>query len=360
LELRRSSMKLPIVAFLCAALVGLSISAYAAELDRISINGYTSFEFEKQIESEGNGDPNGSFDADLFDLVLNIQVSDNIRAAADFTWEHGAATEDGRGNVALEYGFVEYTFTDLVKVRVGKMFIPFGIFNEIHTAKPAFLSVKEAASTNKTERIVDDGFRFFPRWGTGIALQGDGVLAGRDFNYDIFFSNGEQENTNPFEEDDNLDKAVTARFRFEPSGTIHVGTSLYYDKFSETDLDRLVSNGLELRYQRKQIRVLAELAFGWLRPLEGDSITQIGWFIQPSYHFSNGITPYLRLERVDPNTSVDNDHGYNLITGVNFEIAYNYIVKIENNYFKGADGSSLAQFPGNGYNEIKGAVVLGF
>ena len=100
------------------------------------------------------------------------------------TWEHGAATEDDRGNVALEYGFVEYAVSDLLKVRFGKMFTPFGIFNEIHTAKPAFLSVKEAAGTNKPERIVEAGYRFFPRWGTGIALRGDGVLGGKDFDYE--------------------------------------------------------------------------------------------------------------------------------------------------------------------------------
>ena len=77
--------------------------------DQITINGYTSFEVEKQIEraSEGGGDPNLSFDADLFDLVFNFRVADKIRAAADMSWEHGAATEDGRGNVALEYGFSE-------------------------------------------------------------------------------------------------------------------------------------------------------------------------------------------------------------------------------------------------------------
>ena len=146
------------------ACASLGATANAQDLfDRIRINGYTSFEFEKQLGKKGNGDPHGSFDADGFDLVLNIHASERVRAALDMALEHGVATEDGRGNVAMEYGFVEYTFSDLLKLRVGKMFTPFGVFNEIHTAKPAFLSVKEAASLNKNDRIVDGGFRFYPR-----------------------------------------------------------------------------------------------------------------------------------------------------------------------------------------------------
>ena len=66
------------------------------------------------------------------------------------------------------------------------------------------------------------------------------------------------------------------------------------------------------------------------------------------------------FERVDPNTDVANDHGYDFIAGLNWEVAPGFMFKIENNYFKGADDSTLAQFPGNGYSEIKAAVVLGF
>ncbi len=353
-------MNVPMASLTGAVLLGWTLSASSAELDRITINGYTSFEFEKQIESEGGGDPNGSFDADLFDLVFNVQVSDKIRAAADFTWEHGAATEDGFGNVALEYGFVEYAVSDLFKVRLGKMFTPFGIFNEIHTAKPAFLSVKEPASTNKAERIVEDAFRFFPRWGAGIALQGDGVIAGRDFNYDVFLANGAQEKVNPFEEDVNLAKSVSARFRFAPSPSLEIGNSFYYDKVAQPDYQRIVSDGLELRFQQENLRVIAEVVFGWLQPEKGTTVTQIGWYVQPSYYLSHGITPYLRFEWVDPNTRIEANQGYDLVVGVNFEVTANFMVKLENNHFKGADDSSLSQFPGNGYNEIKGAVVLGF
>ena len=72
------------------------------------------------------------------------------------------------------------------------------------------------------------------------------------------------------------------------------------------------------------------------------------------------MTPYVRLERIDPNTDVADDHGYNFIVGLNVEISGGFMIKAENNYYKGASDSTLARYPNASYNEIKAAVVLGF
>lgn len=339
----------------------------AIDWEKITINGYTSFEFEKMLERKGeaardqNGDPNGSFDADLFDLVLNFNISDQIRAAADLTWEHGPATEDKRGNVAMEYGFVEYTFSDLAKIRVGKMFTPFGLFNQIHTAKPAFLTVKEPASTNKPERIVTDAQRFFPRWGAGIALQGDGTFGERQFDYDVFVANGEQDGTNPYEEDNNKTKSVTGRMRFEPTENLKVGASAYYDDSStDTVISKVRSQGVELEWTPRQFHLLAEMVIGSVESGPGGAKDQLGWFVQPAYRFDNGMTPYLRFDWIDPDTKKSSDEGFDVVLGVNYELSKWFMIKVENNYFKGASNSTLAVYPGRDYNEIKAAVVLGF
>jgi len=349
---------LPVTIMLAA---GLPLSAQEI-FDRITINGYTSFEFEKQLDADGNGDKNGSFDVDGFDLVLNVHATERVRFAADLAWEHGPETESGRGNVVMEYGFVEYTLSDLFKFRAGKMFTPFGVFNEIHTAKPAFLTVKEAASLNKTDRIVDDAFRFYPRWGAGIGLHGDGVIGEKNFSYDLQISNGDQENTNPFEEDDNGFKAVAGRVRYEPSDSLRFGYSFYVDESSNPELGRIVSNGLEAELALSRFRLLSEVAIGKLTPdVAGRaSVSQVGFYLQPSWHLDSGVTPYMRLEFVDPNTNTSGDHGIDWIVGVNWEIAKSFQLKAEHNYFKGGENSSLATFPGRGYSEIKTAVVLGF
>lgn len=348
---------------LLAALVAgtLSPGAWAQEMaDRIVINGYTNFEFSKQISKEGKGDKNGSFDADQFDLVLNITVSERVRVAADLSWEHGTATEDGRGNQALEYGFVEYALSDKLKLRFGKMFTPFGVFNEIHTAKPAFLSVKEAASLNKNDRIVGGGYLFYPRWGAGIGAHGDLVMAGKDVTYDVLVANGEQQEANPFEEDENTSKSLTARLRVDATKNLRLGYSFYRDRLSSTSYTTLQSHGLEAELNLTRFRVLGEIGIGALGLKSGGFQRQLGWYIQPSYHLKNGWTPYLRLDHVNPNRRLADLGGRDFIVGLNVELSKNFQLKLENNDFRGGSKSSLAGYPDRGYHEFKAALVLGF
>jgi hypothetical protein len=346
-----------------AALLALALPApvRSQEIsDRIVINGYTNFEFSKQVSQEGDGDKNGSFDADQFDLVFNITVSERVRAALDLSWEHGTATEDGRGNQAMEYGFVEYAISDKLKLRFGKMFTPFGIFNEIHTAKPAFLSVKEAASLNKNDRIVGGGFLFYPRWGAGIAAHGDGVILGKDLTYDVLVANGEQKEANPFEEDENSAKSVTARVRVDATDGLRLGYSFYRDRLSSASYTTLQSHGLEAELNLSRFRILTEVAFGSLGLSDGGTQKQIGWYVQPSIDLRGGWTPYLRLDYVNPNRRLSDVGGRDFIVGLNVELSKNFQLKVENNNFRGGSKSTLAQYPGRGYHEIKAALVLGF
>jgi hypothetical protein len=346
---------------LAAALFLAALPAAAQEMaDRIVINGYTNFEFSKQLSKDGAGDKNGSFDADQFDLVFNITVSERVRVAADLSWEHGTATEDGRGNQALEYGFVEYALSDKLKLRFGKMFTPFGVFNEIHTAKPAFLTVKEAASLNKNDRIVDGGYLFYPRWGAGIAAHGDSVVGGKDVSYDVLVANGEQEEANPFEEDENTSKSITARVRVDATENLRVGYSFYRDHLSSRTFTKLQSHGIEAELNFASVRVLGEVAIGSLDRRSGGAQRQVGWYIQPSYHLKNGWTPYLRLEKINPDRDKSELGGRDFIIGVNIELSKNFQLKVENNAFKGGLRSSLAGFKGRGYHELKAALVLGF
>ncbi len=348
---------------------GFAATSLAIDLDKITVNGYTTLEWEQQLEKkgEGGGDPNGSFDSKSFDLVFNFQVSDKIRAACDIIFEHGSATEDSRGNVAIEYGFVEYSFSDLFKVRAGKFLTPFGIFNEIHTAKPAFLTVHEASSLNQTKRIVRNGLPFYPRYGAGLQFQGDGSVGNGRWDYNVLIANGEQDpknplSDNPFESDDNSSKSVTARVRWEPSDQFRVGASYYHDKFSTNNptYDSVESVGVEFEYENGAFVVWSEAAFGSLKRISGITQSQLGWYIQPSWHFENGFTPYLRFEKFDPNRTITDDHGYDTILGVNYEASRWFQVKLENNWFKGGKNSTLGGYPGRDYNELKAAVVLGF
>ena len=335
----------------------------------LTINGYSSFEYEKLLGDEGKGDPNGSFDADLFDLVLNITPTDRLRIASDITFEHGAASEDNRGNVAVEYAFGEYTVMNALRFRAGKMFTPFGIYNEIHTAKPAFLTVKEPLSTNKNHKF-GSALRFYPRWATGLAVLGDGTLSGIDFDYIVQLSNGEQSFTNPYEEDDNKAKALSARLRFIPADGVQVGLSFYRDMLSTYIEDdqgeltvadeqiHLLSYGAQAEWNSGNFGVEFEYVFGFIDPESGVKISRDAFTAMVYYLIKDRFTPYVRYEYLNPNQDLDNDGANQFIYGVNINIDRGLFVKMEFNTVSAQRENQ--RFKGKAYTEFKAAVAIGF
>lgn len=355
-------MKFLVIAF-SFILVGSLYAQIGNETFRI--NGYSSFEFEKQLGDKGKGDPNGSFDADLFDLVFNINATEHLRIASDLTWEHGAATEDGRGNVAVEYAFGEYLLKDWLKVRAGKMFVPFGIYNEIHTAKPAFLTVKEPLSTNKNNKFGSD-MRFYPRWAAGVAALGNFQVSKINADYILLVSNGDQENTNPFEEDDNKQKSITGRLRFTPVNNLTLGVSIYSDQLTELDTlgedtgnrTSQISYGGLAEYTIKDLGFELEYTAGSVDPSSGSKLSAYAYTAMVYYTIKHFLTPYLRYEFLDPNSDLNDDEANQYIYGLNFKINENLFLKAEINSV--SSGNANSRFSGVDYSEFKAAVAIGF
>ena len=342
----------------------LPAQAWAIDWSRVTFNGYASLEIEKQIEGKGKGrgDANLSFDAKEIDFLIGVQLHDKIRANANVIFEHGPATEDARGNVALTFGFLEYSFSDQFRLRAGKIMTPFGMFNEIHTAKIAFLSVNEPLSISKPQYMLPDAFRFIPRSGAGLSLQGEGTIGKKRWEYTVLVANGEQAAQNPYEWDENLAKSVTARVRFEPLASLRVGASYFRDRYADAHPKyRLVQNfGFELEYNRGAFQLLAEAATVSRENADKTKRDMLVWYVQPSYRLNHHVTPYVRLDFADPNRDVDDNNGTDLVIGVNYEMKPGFMVRIENNWFEGQGHSSLATYPGGDYNEIKAAIVAGW
>jgi hypothetical protein len=328
--------------------------------DHISFNGFLGVQEERQLDSVGFGDPKGSFDSDVIGVAINVHATDRVRVSIESDWEHGASTGANRGSLNLEYGFVEYTVRDALKVRAGKFLTPFGIFNEIHNVAYTFAPVKLPSPSNRTDRIVKTAYAPHPRWGTGISLHGDASLAGRDWSYDVLVANGDNTAaTNPFDHDDNSAKSVAARLRFEPSPHVRLGTSFYWDHTAQTGFDRLMSHGVEADIRWGRLQVLSESIFGWRRPTGAANVRQLAAYGQAAFRFDNRLTPYARLEYVDL-LDTDDDAGTNLIVGISYELDRNLFLKLEDNHFRGGSANPLGQMPGGGYDEIKVAVCFGF
>ncbi len=373
-----------------AGLMVLATTLLQAEgwSDRVTLNGYFSFEFEERVAGKAHkrADEYGSFDADLFDLVINVQATDRLRLAADLTWEHGPQTEseNERGNVATEYAFAEYTLNDYLKIRAGKMFTAFGIYNEIHTAKPSTIIVKEPDATNKmyfmTDYFIDgEGNRdytetttFFPRWGSGVALLGDAHVGSMPFDYILQVTNGDADygnnELNQYDHDDNDEKAVGGRVRLDLTGDLQIGASFYTDtlnKYADNTSDepigkkKLDSQGAQMIWHvTDDLRLELEYVTGTLNVDGGMTLSRSGYSILPSYYVSDNVNLYFLYTAGDPNHDRDEDRVVKYAPGVNIEMDDNMFLKMDLYHVDSEEQNYL--FEGEGYTEFRIALAIGF
>lgn len=378
-----------------AGLMVVCLSLLRADwTDRVMINGYFNFEFEERVggDPHARADEYGSFDADIFDVVFNVQATDRLRVAADLTWEHGPQSEVDKGNLGTEYAFAEYTLFDHLKVRAGKMFIPFGIYNEIHTAKPATIIVKEPDATNKMYFISDDTYEqtlLYPRWGSGVALLGNAQVGGMPFDYIIQLTNGDVSygvDQNEYDHDDNEEKAVTARVRMDVTDDLQVGASYHTDLMtrynkvyeSKNKLDqngnpvtyigityepvgrmRVDSQGAQLIWHATDaFRLEAEYVTGKLDVEGVTEFSRSGYSILPSYYVTRNTNLYFLYTEADPNHNNDKDNVVKYAPGVNIEADDNMFVKMDIYYVDSEKDNPL--FAGKGYSEFRAALAIGF
>lgn len=358
-------------------LTALLTLAGASEFsNRVTINGYFSFEFENHLMGDDpkKGDEYGSFDSDLFDLVINVRPSDRVRVAADITWEHGTATEADRGNAAMEYAFAEYIHSSYLKLRAGKMFTAFGIYNEIHTAKPATLNFKEPYSTNKLYKRSKGAINYFPRWGTGLAAVGDFTLFGKEMDYILQVTNGqievEDQDHNPYDKDDNTDKAVGGRLRAEIAQGMQLGASFYLDTFSQYDdasgdweivgKGNLASYGLQCIWEMSEtVGLQMEYVSGVVKQPDEDEVSRYSYTVMPSFALTDTHTLYYLYEYADPDTAIDKDSVVMHNLGINTEIDGSMYIKSELYNLKSEPENSKYK-SGDEYTELRIAVVVGF
>jgi hypothetical protein len=360
--------------FLAACIIaGIPATSRAQLSDKLRINGYASFEFEQRIGPVGRGDGHGSFDSDGLDLVFNFMPVQKVRVSTDITIEHGGSTGEQRGGINAQYAFAEYTINDWFRVRGGKDYSHFDLYNEFDAAKPAFLSVKVPYATVKPEKYGSDS-RFYPISVSGIAILGSGALGGKPLDYIVQLSNGDQPiipvagstvANNPFNVDDNNQKAYSGTVRYSPTSSLRVGASFYLDHPEEYDAtfvdlksqSSLGSYGTVIEWQPGQNGVELELVRGSTAPSTGVAVNRDALSFMVYRRFGP-VTPYARYEHLDPNHSIDQDEASTRIGGINVQIGQGTFVKLEFDDFR--SGLLNKRFKGVNYGEIKSSFAVAF
>ncbi len=350
--------------------------------EKIDINGYFNFEFEQQIGGdEGTlADEHGSFDADMFNIVFNIRPTDRVRVAADLTWEHGPQTEIEKGNVGSEYAFAEYTVNNSLRVRGGKMFTAFGIYNELHTAKPTTIVVKEPNPTNKIYFLAKNGTveqtMLYPRWASGVALLGDSYVGNMPFDYIIQMTNGDldyaNQDENQYDKDDNDGKALGGRIRADVTSDLQVGFSFYRDRLNHykkisgdwekvANKDVLTFGTQMIWHVTDRFRFEAEYVNGSVdidASSDKQKFNRWGLQVLPSFLITDKLNLFLQLTAGDPNSNIDKDRVYSYAPGINYELDNNVYIKSDIYTVLSKENNSLLK--GKDSSEFRAVLAVGF
>lgn len=341
----------------------LATAAPASALDpsKTEFHGFLDMEYTQSSNDQQNnstGNPNGSFHQHHLSFLLNVPVDDRVSAFVHIEFDHGVNTNaPGGGDIIVENSFITYVCNDQMVFRFGKALTPFGYYNEVHDATPAFLSVYIPHAIFRQERR--GGTSMFPKWTTGINLMGTRSFGTTVADYIFYVGNGENVITlNEAESDSNKNKALGGRISVTPNEHFSTALSFYTGEKAESATKLTTPHttvGIMLNGMFGGFNLLGEYAQSNV-----GGITDIGAYGQVSYDLAKRVTPYYRLEFTDPDRNTSGDTYTEHILGVNFQATDNLIFKAETAYgLRGAANQSVLGDPLN-YVDIRLAVTLYF
>ncbi len=130
--------------------------ATAFDLGDIRLNGFVS---QGYLKSSDNGfladSEDGTFQFNEVGLTVNTQISDKLRLGAQLLSRD--LGEVGNNDVRLDWGFGDYRFADYLGVRVGKVKLPLGLYNEGRDSdflRPMVLLPQSIYNENQRDMLV--------------------------------------------------------------------------------------------------------------------------------------------------------------------------------------------------------------
>jgi hypothetical protein len=124
---------------------------YGLKKTGVSLAGYGEVLYENYAESRDNGTPSGRIDQiDYLRNVLYVgfRFNDWVLFNSEIEFEH-ATTDDGIGEVAMEFGYIELMLSRYANVRAGMILPPIGIINEKHEPPTYFGTMRP-----QVERVI--------------------------------------------------------------------------------------------------------------------------------------------------------------------------------------------------------------
>ena len=287
-----------------------SASFSSSGTDKLSVQGYGEMHYNN-LSADDSARDKQQIDFHRFVLFFGYEFSERLSFFSEFELEHSLAGDGKPGEVELEQGFIEYSFSDSSLGRVGLFLVPVGILNETHEP-PTFYGVER----NNVENIIipatwwAGGAGYSHRGGSGFSLdfavhEGLAIAA----NKDARVRSGRQKTA----EAQASHPAATFRLKYTGLPGLELSATAQY----QTDITQQRGDGLgdALLYELHAIYASGPFAFrglyaAWDMSTEKDqggvgaaiaaagSDAQSGWYAEPSIKLSDRLGVFARYEKV--------------------------------------------------------------
>lgn len=281
-----------------------AIKTAAAKSSKTSIGGYGELHYNNLENQADSADDKDEIDFHRFVLFFNHEFTDRLRLFTELELEHSLAGEGKDGEVELEQAYIQYDLNEKHRVNAGLFLMPVGLLNETHEPNTFYGVERNSVEKN----IIPTTW-----WEGGVMFSGE--LA-QGFSYDVAATGGLNTNAGKnyavrsgrqkVSEALADDFAYTARLKWTGMPGIELGTSVQYQEDITQSLDADAGNAtlweVHAAIQKGNFG-LRTLYATW--DLDGDgpksvgADEQTGWYIEPSYQFTDSVGVFTRYSEWD-------------------------------------------------------------
>ncbi|MDY6878874.1 MAG: hypothetical protein V2J25_02175 [Desulfatiglans sp.] len=188
------AMKRRLVTMLCVLVVSVCMVNVASgfDLGDIMIHGFMSQGYMKSSDNNFIGNTEeGTYEFHEIGINLGVPLTDELRFGAQlFSRDIG---EYGNNDVTIDWAFLAYEWKDWLKLRLGKVKLPYGFYNGKRDADML------RTSTLLPQSVYPESIRDFVVSFNGVSAYGNlDIGAFGDLDYEVFMGTVDIESDNPF------------------------------------------------------------------------------------------------------------------------------------------------------------------
>ncbi len=302
--------------------------------NKTTIGGYGELHYNNLEDQHGSADVDQA-DFHRFVLFFGHEFNDRLRFFSELELEHSIAGDDKVGEIELEQAYLQYDLNNSHSVTAGLFLTPVGILNETH----------EPATFYGTERNpIEKNIIPSTWWEGGLMFSGE---IAQGFSYDVATTTGlntlsaknyaVRKGRQKVGKADADDFAYTARLRWTGIPGIELGSTVQYQSDITQSSDPTAGSATLFEahavVERGNFGLRALYATWDLDgsgPKSVGADEQTGWYIEPSYKFSQNIGIFARYSEWDNQAGSSADSEYDQFDiGLNWWLHEDVVVKLD-------------------------------